>query len=337
MGTRALVIHPRLKNEEETGEGARDPDARLEEAVGLTSAIDLHAAHAEVVTVAKPRPGSLLGSGQIERLAQLVEALEIEVVVVDRPSDPGPAAQPRKGPQVQGHRPHPADPGDLRRPRAHPRGSAPGRSGVPDLPALAAGAVLDAPRAAARRHRVHGRPGRKPARNRPPTDRRPHHPDPPRAGGGQAHPGTAPRRPSPRAVPGGCAGGLHQRRQVDAVQPPVGRLGGRRGPAVRDPRPDHAAHRTAGRPHHHPLRHRRFHLRPSHPSGRRLPGHAGGSHRGRRGRARPRHRPSRQHRAEIRRHGGARRPRHRRDQSTGADARGARTRSTGFRTTSASR
>jgi GTPase len=88
MGTRALVIHPRLKNEEETGEGARDPDARLEEAVGLTSAIDLHAAHAEVITVAKPRPGSLLGSGQIERLAQLVEALEIEVVVVDRPLTP---------------------------------------------------------------------------------------------------------------------------------------------------------------------------------------------------------------------------------------------------------
>lgn len=88
MGTRALVIHPRLKNEEDKGEGVRDPEARLDEAVGLTTAIDLVAAHSEVITVARPRPGSLLGSGQIERLAQLVEALEIEVVVIDRPLTP---------------------------------------------------------------------------------------------------------------------------------------------------------------------------------------------------------------------------------------------------------
>ncbi|GHD47390.1 GTPase HflX [Thalassobaculum fulvum] len=88
MGTRALVVHPRLKTEEETGEGVRDPEARLEEAVGLTSAIDLITVHSEVVAVARPRPGSLLGSGQIERLAQLVEAMEIEVVVVDRPLTP---------------------------------------------------------------------------------------------------------------------------------------------------------------------------------------------------------------------------------------------------------
>src|SRR3546814_10575159 len=88
MGTRALVIHPRLKSEDTAGEGARDPEARLDEAVGLTSAIDLVTAHAEVVTVARPRPGTLLGGGQIERFAQLVEAMEIEVVVVDRPLTP---------------------------------------------------------------------------------------------------------------------------------------------------------------------------------------------------------------------------------------------------------
>ncbi|HEY9569286.1 MAG TPA: GTPase HflX [Thalassobaculum sp.] len=88
MGTRALVIHPRLKSEDTAGEGVRDPEARLDEAVGLTSAIDLVTAHAEVVTVARPRPGTLLGGGQIERLGQLVEAMEIEVVVVDRPLTP---------------------------------------------------------------------------------------------------------------------------------------------------------------------------------------------------------------------------------------------------------
>src|SRR3546814_16578996 len=65
MGTRALVIHPRLKSEDTAGEGARDPEARLDEAVGLTSAIDLVTAHAEVVTVARPRPGTRPGGGQI--------------------------------------------------------------------------------------------------------------------------------------------------------------------------------------------------------------------------------------------------------------------------------
>ncbi|MEQ8397254.1 GTPase HflX [Thalassobaculum sp.] len=89
MGTRALVVHPRLKTRDDaSADSVRDPEARLEEAVGLTSAIDLLSVHAEVVTVNKPRPGSLLGGGQIERIAQMVEALEIEVVVVDRPLTP---------------------------------------------------------------------------------------------------------------------------------------------------------------------------------------------------------------------------------------------------------
>lgn len=88
MGTRAVVVHPRLKAEEETGDAVRDPEARLDEAVGLSTAIDLLSVHAEVVTVSRPRPGSLLGSGQVERLAQLVEALEVEVVVIDRPLTP---------------------------------------------------------------------------------------------------------------------------------------------------------------------------------------------------------------------------------------------------------
>lgn len=88
MGTRAVVVHPRLKTDEEAGDAVRDPEARLDEAVGLSTAIDLVAVHAEVLTVARPRPGSLLGSGQVERLAQLVEALEVEVVVMDRPLTP---------------------------------------------------------------------------------------------------------------------------------------------------------------------------------------------------------------------------------------------------------
>ena len=91
MATRALVLHPRLTSTAVTGPAGgptpgqmmRDPNARLEEAVGLTSAIELMTAHAEVVTVAKPRPGTLFGSGQIERYANLAEQLDVDVVVID--------------------------------------------------------------------------------------------------------------------------------------------------------------------------------------------------------------------------------------------------------------
>jgi GTPase len=49
---------------------------------------------------------------------------------------------------------------------------------------------------------------------------------------------TAPR--APRALSGGRAGRLHQRRQVDAVQPPDRGRGDGEGHAVRHARPDHA-------------------------------------------------------------------------------------------------
>jgi GTP-binding protein HflX len=62
---------------------ARDSRARLEEAVGLTLAIDLEIDHAEVVAVAKPRPATLFGKGVVERFADFVKAHEIEVTVVD--------------------------------------------------------------------------------------------------------------------------------------------------------------------------------------------------------------------------------------------------------------
>jgi GTP-binding protein HflX len=89
MGSgRAIVLHPRLTNREVEGEGVRDPQARLDEAVGLTAAIDLETAHAEVVTVNRPKPGTLLGGGQIERFKDLATALDVEVVVVDHALTP---------------------------------------------------------------------------------------------------------------------------------------------------------------------------------------------------------------------------------------------------------
>ena len=113
--------------------------------------------------------GTLFGKGKVEEIAALVAEAEIGLVIVDGPLSPGAAAQPREGLEGQGPRPHRADPGDLRRPGADPRGRAAGRARPPQLPEVAAGALLDPPRAAARRLRLPRRPRRDPDRGRPPA------------------------------------------------------------------------------------------------------------------------------------------------------------------------
>jgi GTP-binding protein HflX len=61
----------------------RTPEAKLDEAVGLARAIDLEVAGGEVVTVNHPRPATLFGSGQVERIKSLVEEEKVGVAVVD--------------------------------------------------------------------------------------------------------------------------------------------------------------------------------------------------------------------------------------------------------------
>ncbi len=96
-----------------------------------------------------------------------------------------------------------------------------------------------------------------------------------------------------RAVPGGRAGRLHQRRQIHPVQRADRRRGRGARPAVRHAGPDHARPAAAVRPAGHPVRHRRLHQRTAARTGGGLPRHAGGSGRGRRDPARARRRPSR--------------------------------------------
>ena len=62
---------------------------------------------------------------------------------------------------------------------------------------------------------------------------------------GRAHPHAAPRAPPARALAGDRPGRLHQCRQVDPVQPADPRRRAGRGPAVRDARPDDARDRAA--------------------------------------------------------------------------------------------
>ena len=82
--SRALVLYP-APRQAESGRGAdiRLSDSRLAEAIGLAEAIDLSIVAAESVPLGKPRPATLLGSGTVERLAEVVAEKCVDLVVVD--------------------------------------------------------------------------------------------------------------------------------------------------------------------------------------------------------------------------------------------------------------
>jgi GTP-binding protein HflX len=75
----AVQTRPRL---------SRSPEARLEEALGLARAIDLDPVHQAIVTVAAPRPATLLGTGKVEEFASIVSDTHAELVIVDHPLTP---------------------------------------------------------------------------------------------------------------------------------------------------------------------------------------------------------------------------------------------------------
>ena len=85
---RALVVHPALKVRPADESGARTPEARLDEAVGLARAIQLEIVHQEVVRVPRWRPATLLGAGVVETLGRLVAEREIAVAVIDAAVSP---------------------------------------------------------------------------------------------------------------------------------------------------------------------------------------------------------------------------------------------------------
>jgi GTP-binding protein HflX len=92
--TSAVVIVPVLsrpsRREDDSARPrlTRSPQARLEEAVGLACAIDLVPVYTAIVPVGEPRPATLLGSGKVEELAQVVHDTEAELVIVDHPLTP---------------------------------------------------------------------------------------------------------------------------------------------------------------------------------------------------------------------------------------------------------
>jgi GTPase len=81
---RCLVLHPVLRQAPGArGDGARSPEARLDEAAGLARAIQLDVIAAEVVRVARWQPSTLIGRGAVEACGALIGEHEIGVAVVD--------------------------------------------------------------------------------------------------------------------------------------------------------------------------------------------------------------------------------------------------------------
>ena len=66
----AIVLHPDLVRQRE---GLRTPDERLEEAVGLTAAIDLKITDAQIVPLSETRPATLFGTGKVEQIREQLD------------------------------------------------------------------------------------------------------------------------------------------------------------------------------------------------------------------------------------------------------------------------
>lgn len=88
MNEKVIVLHPLLttykaEEGENTRKFERNPEAALEEAVGLAHAIDLQVVHAEIVRLKMATPATLIGSGVVKRIKDDIQEYEAGLVFVD--------------------------------------------------------------------------------------------------------------------------------------------------------------------------------------------------------------------------------------------------------------
>lgn len=76
-GARAVVVYPDL------GGSRRDAEARLEETAGLAVAIGVEVVERVALRIRAAKPGTLIGSGQVEALAETVRDRELGLAVFD--------------------------------------------------------------------------------------------------------------------------------------------------------------------------------------------------------------------------------------------------------------
>jgi GTP-binding protein HflX len=83
-GERAVVV-----GVERVGQGdARSSEARLDEAAGLAEAIGIKVVSKRTFRLRSPKPATLLGKGQVEQVAELVDSNEAGLLIVDAPLTP---------------------------------------------------------------------------------------------------------------------------------------------------------------------------------------------------------------------------------------------------------
>ena len=82
-GARAVIALPDMG-----GAALRDADARLDEAAGLAEAIGVDVQDRLHFKVRQPRPATLFGPGQVERIADAVRQAEAELIIVDSAISP---------------------------------------------------------------------------------------------------------------------------------------------------------------------------------------------------------------------------------------------------------
>ncbi|MEL6978714.1 MAG: GTPase HflX [Pseudomonadota bacterium] len=82
---RTYVLHAALSEKRESAErlSGRAPEARLEEALGLATALEVELLGGEVVEITAPRAATLFPTGKLERLRAKIKALEADLVLVD--------------------------------------------------------------------------------------------------------------------------------------------------------------------------------------------------------------------------------------------------------------
>src|SRR4051794_14211467 len=83
-GERAVIVVPEMPREG----SRRSSDARLDEAKGLAEAIGVRVVGERSVRLRTVRPATLIGKGQVEEVAALVEKESAGLVVVDAPLAP---------------------------------------------------------------------------------------------------------------------------------------------------------------------------------------------------------------------------------------------------------
>ncbi|MGQ4272865.1 GTPase HflX [Terrihabitans sp. B22-R8] len=91
MMTKAIVVVPHLSRKS-ARDGAeltlRSPEARLDEAIGLTQAINLDVVGSGLVPLNDIRPATFIGTGKVEEIADSVRLEQAELVVVDSTLSP---------------------------------------------------------------------------------------------------------------------------------------------------------------------------------------------------------------------------------------------------------